>query len=157
MGKITLLKKILALLVFLGAFGSAAISVQAAQPADYTDSTFTFAFSGFDENDNTNARRKGSSSSMYIKNTSSYKFSVEPQADAHYGKGTDWVRVNNKGLFPINPGKKYEVYNTAYEDFFDGVQVRFHGHMDLWYKTVKAKVNWSPDYNPESGTTVVGL
>jgi len=151
--------KILFLPLFiLGFFVSAAISVHAdSYPPDYTDSTFTFAFSGFDEDDYTNGRRKGSDSSMYLNNTSNVEFLAEPQADSQYGTGTKYVKVNYRGYFTVKPGKKYEVYNKAHEWYWDGVQVRFHGHKDLWINTVKATIKWSPDYYPESGVTVIGL
>jgi hypothetical protein len=150
-------KTFLATFLFLGVIGLGAVSIKAYSP-DYTDSTFTFGFSGFDEDDYTNARKKGSDSSMYLYNTSTEEsFSAKPQADSHYGSGTSWVTVNSRGYFTAQAGKRYEVYNTAHEDYWDGVQVRFYGHKDLWYKTVTVPVKWSPDYTPMSGVTVIEL
>lgn len=151
-------KVIITSFLFFGVLATAYASVQAADiKPDYSDETFTFSLSGFSEHDYTNGRKKGSNSSMYINNISDVEFNVKPEVDSKKGTGTKYVQANKRGYFTAKPGKKYEVYNFAHENYWDGVHVRFHGHKDLWINTVKAKVKWSPDYIPESGVNVVGL
>ncbi|PAD20157.1 hypothetical protein [Terribacillus saccharophilus] len=145
-----------AILLGLLVFASASVNVQAATSADYTDHSFRFDFKALDENDVTPGRKKGSDSSMYINNTSSLPLKVTPQVDSKKGTGTSYVKANKRGAFTAHPKKRYEVYNVAHENYWDGVQVRFHAHYDLLWGSKSATVKWSPDYKPD-GASVIGL
>lgn len=148
-------KKTLASLLLFGTVASAAVSVQAAP--DYTDETMTFSFGAIAEDEYTSARPKGSTSSMYLYHTKGVEFQAKPEADSHYGEGTAWVQANSRGYFTAIPYKKYAVQNNARERFWDGVQVRFHGHRDAWITSGTATIKWSPDYLAESGVITIGL
>lgn len=130
-------------------------TASAAEP-DYLDKSFKFNFSNFDEDDYTFAARKGSKSSMYFNNTSKLSLKVRPQADSKIGTGTSWVTVNKRGYFTADPGKKYSVANLAVENYFDGVQIRFHAHYDnIW--GAEGAIKWSPDYRTENGVSHISL
>ncbi|WP_207940888.1 hypothetical protein DOK78_001567 [Enterococcus sp. DIV2402] len=120
--------------------------------ADTQDKPYSFQFWGPASNHYTGARTKETSSSMYISVTktsdgSITTFNAKPQAN---GKNR-WVNVGNGGTVAV--GRKYEVYNSAYETF-NKVPTRFRGIASTLGK-VTISGNWSPDYTRESGVYVL--
>ncbi len=119
---------------------------------DTQDKGYSFQFWGPLSNHYTGGRLKENSSSMFISvsktsDQSITSFDAKPQA---YGSGR-WVNVGNGGT--VSVGRKYQVYNSAYETF-GKVAVQFRGICSTWGKTTISG-KWSPDYSPENGVYVL--
>lgn len=106
------------------------------------DECFSFTGSSFD----TNYRRKGNKTSIYLNLCeSSFPGSIQVSI---YGRGNGQEKncTNRCEYFNVEAGKKYFLYNSVLEDNFHEARLSFRCNGD---KTVRGK--WSPDSIGEPG------